>query len=102
MVMDATQKDSLVGRWQRDPLDSESSRHYGEITLQFTSDGQLIYTEYLKGKRQISMLTYRVEGPFIVTDQPSAPREERTAFEFTDEGKLVLVFGGVKSVYVRA
>lgn len=47
-------------------------------------------------------LTFRVELGFIITDQPSAPRAERTAYELTPEGGLILHWGSEKSHYVRA
>jgi hypothetical protein len=46
-------------------------------------------------------LTYRVVGDELVTDQPSAPREERTQFRFTQDVRLVLTFGGVQSTFRR-
>lgn len=33
------------------------------------------------------MLIYRVERNKLITQPPSAPREERTAFEFTSDGE---------------
>jgi len=39
------------------------------------------------------ILTYRIEGDTIISDQPSHPREEKTKFSFTPEGKLVLIYG---------
>jgi hypothetical protein len=45
-------------------------------------------------------MTYRVEGDVIVTNQPSAPHEERTRFK-RDGDDLVLEFGGVASRFSR-
>lgn len=38
-------------------------------------------------------LTYRVEDDVLVTDQPSALREDRTDFVFEPDGALVLEYG---------
>jgi hypothetical protein len=46
-------------------------------------------------------LTFRVDGGILVTDQPSSPRQERTAYSIGPDGKLTLWFGGQRSVYVR-
>lgn len=47
------------------------------------------------------LLTYRVEGDVLVTDQPSDPREERTKFKFTASGNLVLLREQRPATYVR-
>jgi len=93
--------DPLIGRWVTDPEDTESIQEYGQVSLDFKPGGVLEYTIHLSGKRQIMFLSYRTEGESIVTNQPSAPREERTPFSITD-GKLYLSFGGISSRYVKA
>jgi hypothetical protein len=67
----------------------------------FESDGTLRYTVHGIGRDEVILLTYRVESGFIITNQPSHPRPERTAYEITADGKLVLNFGGQKSLYHR-
>jgi hypothetical protein len=46
-------------------------------------------------------LTFRIDGDTIITDQPSAPREEWTRFEIDTDGKLILWFSGEPATYVR-
>jgi len=46
-------------------------------------------------------LTYTVQGNILVTNQPSNPRQERTQFDFTNEGELVLTYDSVETVYTR-
>ena len=93
--------DTLIGRWHTDPADITSLREYGSVSLNFTADGRLIYTIRSEGKDQIVLLTYRVENQTLVTDQPSEPGEERTAFSLTPEGKLIMFYEGHQSIYVR-
>jgi hypothetical protein len=88
----------LLGKWISAPDDQSSE----ESTLEFKAGGQLDYTIRGADKDQKIFLTYRVEGDVLVTDQPSHPREERTSFVLTDEGKLVLMYGDQRSSYVRA
>ncbi len=90
----------MIGRWHTDPEDSNSLRDYGDVTLNFTEDGRLIYTIHGEVKDEIMLLSYRVENQTVVTDQPSKPREERTAFSLTPEGKLTLFYEGYQSQYV--
>ena len=80
----------FIGAWRIDPSDRWSLREYGNVSLQFENNGKLTYTIELPKKKQIMLLTYRVDGNWLVTDQPSHPKEERTEFYFTDDGRLAL------------
>jgi hypothetical protein len=95
------QINELLGTWKSDPQDGESLRSYGKVTLRFGSDGSLLYTVHQAEKDQVMRLTFRLESGFIVTDQPSHPQPERTAYELTSDGKLVLTFGGRRVSYTR-
>jgi hypothetical protein len=83
-------RDDLVGYWRTDPDDRWSLREYGDVSLFFDSRDGLVYTLHLKNRKQIMQMKYRVDGNFLITDQPSAPREEKTEFFFTPDGRLAL------------
>jgi hypothetical protein len=87
---------SLLGKW------SSESGNDDVTTLEFTEDGQLVYTICGAEKDQKIFLTYRVENNSLVTDQPSHPREERTPFSFTEDGKLALIYEGQRELYIRS
>ncbi len=91
----------LLGTWVSDPEDEEGIREFGRVSLEFSEDGDLTYTIHGDDKDQKMFLTYSVEGNELVTDQPSRPQRERTAFSLTSEGRLTLWFGGQRSVYIR-
>src|SRR5215469_14045479 len=95
-------RDRLIGVWKIDEQDAAAVQRYGNSTLEFGMDGTLRYTVHENGNDQIMLLTFQVEPGFIITNQPSHPRPEKTAYEVTQEGKLVLNFGGEKSVYYRS
>ena len=95
------QKTELVGTWKSDPNDSAASNAYGNVTLKFGADGTLLYIAHEPDRDQIMRLTYRTEPGFIVTDQPSEPRSERTEYHISEDGVLVLGFGGRTSRYVK-
>lgn len=92
----------LMGTWITDPEDIESRQVYEKTRLEFTEDGRLTYTILGEEKDHQIFLTCRVEDGVLVTDQPSNPRQERTPFTFTPDGKLMLIYGDQKSTYIRA
>jgi hypothetical protein len=98
--MDANKVD-LLGLWVTDPDDLGSLREYGRVSMDFRADGQLVYTIFPEGKRQVMLLVYRIQGDFLVTDQPSSPREERTRFEIKGD-TLTLFYEDHQSIYIRS
>jgi hypothetical protein len=97
----STQLNELLGTWKSDPQDEESLRSFGKVTLNFGSDGSLLYTVHQAEKDHVMRLTFRVDSGFIVTNQPSHPHSERTAYELTSDGKLVLTFGALRTWYTK-
>ncbi len=91
----------LVGRWVIDPDDAEALKTYGQVTLVFGTDASLRYIVRGEKKDEIIILRYRIEDGTLITDQLSAPREDRTPFTLTPDGKLVLQYGQLQSRYVR-
>ena len=91
----------LVGTWISDDNDSMGLDSYGNVTLKFGVDGTLLYIIHEKDRDQVMRLTYRIEPGFIVTDQPSDPRSEKTEYHIDEDGTLILAFGGQKSRYMK-
>jgi hypothetical protein len=92
---------SLLGVWVVDRTDAKALAEFGDVLMEFHEDGQLTYTIRSETKTQIILMRYRVEGRTLVTDQPSAPREERTAYTLSPDGILTLEFGGTPSRFRR-
>ena len=82
-------------------IDIEPLQAYGHVILEFTKNGKLIYTIQEDNKEQKIFLTYRIQDDVLITDQPSKPREERTSFQLTPEGELLLCHEGKTSRYTR-
>jgi hypothetical protein len=97
----AVRETELIGTWKSDPSDAARNGVYGDVTLKFGLDGTLLYTIHEAERDQVMRLTYRTEPGVILTDQPSQPRPERTEYEFTHDGALVLAFRGRKTRYIR-
>src|SRR6267154_6837473 len=100
-MLENDEEHQLVGKWKSDPDDLAAINEYGDVSLNFSPNGALTYTVHTEGKRQIMLLTYRIEGDLLITDQPSDQKEERTRFEIRPDGKLVLLYD-LPSRYVRA
>jgi hypothetical protein len=100
-IMGSADRDQLRGRWVTDPEDHQSLREYGRISMEFLGDGRLFYTIHGDGNAQVMLLTYEVEGDSLITDQPSSPGSESTPYRLTPDGKLILIFEGYQSFYVR-
>jgi hypothetical protein len=88
-------RERLIGKWMSIGADGE------ETTAEFMADGRLEFTFHGETKDQKMLLTYAIQGDDIITNQPSHPREERTQFEFTDRGDLVLIYDGTRTSYQR-
>jgi len=71
---------NIVGKWVVDPSDTPAVAEFGEVSMEFTTDGKLIYCVDDEKNVKVAFLKYWVEGRFIWTDQPSAPRREGTPF----------------------
>lgn len=85
---------NLVGAWIVDRSDARALADLGDVLMLYTIRGQ--------HKNQIIKLRYQVAGSTILTEQPSAPRVESTAYSLTEDGVLTLTFGGVPYRFVRA
>ena len=70
------------------------------VTISFEQAGRLTYTVH-GGTIQHILLTWRIDGDQIITDQPSAPAEETTRFRFAAPDRLILERDSEQYVYVR-
>jgi hypothetical protein len=70
--------------------------------MEFSADGNLTHMLHAENENRVMLLTYRVDDGTIISNQPSNPREERTQFEITPDGKLVLVNNGIRTRYIKA
>ena len=85
---------NLLGAWAVDRTDARALAELGDVLLEFQEHGQLTYMIRCETKDQIILMRYKVEGDTIITDQPSSPQEERTAYSLSPDGILTLEFGG--------
>ena len=90
---------ALIGRWRL--VRTEGPANFQSVTMDFRPDGSLQYSIELPDRRQIMNLSYSVSGDIIISNQPSAPGEERTRFGLGTDGRLELDHDGTRSWYER-
>lgn len=89
---------ALVGCWQ---LVNPDAKPFEPAEAEFLEDGRLNYAVLSGARWQIMKLRYRIDGDVVVTNQPSAPREERSRFTLEADGSLTLELGGERSRFRR-
>ena len=92
--------EALLGVWSLIRSEDPELNIPGAVQV-FRPDGSLQYLVPTADGMRGFQLTWRVDGVEIVTDQPSAPREERTRFAFEDLRTLRLEQGAIRSWYHR-
>lgn len=90
----------LLGKWR-----TTKARVVDEpdepITMEFLDDGSLTYIVEERETNQVALLTFRTEDGILISDQPSAPREERIPYSFADDGRLMLLHEGGLTTFAR-
>ena len=92
----------IIGIWETDHHDTKSLQVYGNVTIEFKMNGDLIYTTRLKGNIQKMFMTYEIKDNLLITSLASTQEKEKTEFKFLSDGKLELAFDGIKSTYIKA
>jgi len=93
---------NLIGTWKSDPNDVITQENYGNVMMEFRGNGELIYTIIEKNKEQKMLMTYEINGSYLITDQSSFPQRVETEFVLDVEtGRLELIFDGITSKYIK-
>jgi hypothetical protein len=90
----------LLGGWTLDPL-SPGAEAFGDVSMTFYPDGELIYTVHGPQADSIRVLSWRLEDGMLVSEQPGSPRPERTPCRVDPDGRLVLGAPGDEAVFIR-
>lgn len=98
---DASLREHVVGSWLLDPREPCDLVPPGEFAVTFTRAGDLVYSQRWSEGIERIFLTYRIEGGELVTDQPSAPREQRSRLVIDDAGRLHAHDLGAQTIFVR-
>src|SRR5687767_12067007 len=94
-------RDALIGRWRLAVDDLAARRRFGEHALELTAHGDLVQSTVTPGGLTRVLLTWRLEGDVLVTDQPSAPKVERLRLSLLPGGQLMVGEGNLASRYMR-
>jgi hypothetical protein len=91
---------NLIGVWRTDPTDIVMRQAYGDVTIEFFNNGELVYTINESDREQKVLMSFEIKGNLLITDQPSLPQKEITEFELLGQ-TLELNFEGTKSRYIK-
>lgn len=91
----------LIGIWRVDPADLATLKSLGDVEMEFDHGGNLIYVIKGEETQQIILMTYKVQGGSILTDQPSHPSPQRSKYVLSDDGALTIYFDGEASRFIR-
>ena len=80
---------------------SDRADEYGTTRLHFFADGDLLFSVISATEEEVFRLTYVTVGGEIISDQPSAPRQERTRYTIEDPRILLLERQGVRTRYLK-
>jgi hypothetical protein len=91
----------LIGVWVSDLDDELTVSNLGNVKMTFSDTGGLIYDIIEDSKVQRINMIFWTDGNTLISDQPSHPKKQKTKFEFESDRKLILEFGGERSVFLR-
>jgi hypothetical protein len=90
----------LLGQWRLVEADAELELDPDSVA-HFKPNGELLYIVRESDCTSVMRLTYRVEGSYLITDQLTSPREERTEFRLEGD-RLLLKYEGGSAHFRRA
>jgi len=97
----ALTKGDLIGLWELESSEAALGLESGSLMM-FLPGGELRYASpSADGGLSVSILTFRVEQDSIITNQASAPREERTRYRLIGPNRLELTYDGGLAVFAR-
>lgn len=92
----------ILGNWALDPSDAKAKQAFGDIGLTFNKDGTATYLINTDdNKQQAILLTYKIEGDKLITDQPTHPKKETSKFLFNKDGTLTIFFENQEARFIR-
>lgn len=94
-------REELVGRWRLAVDDLAARRRFGEHALELTALGELVQSTVTPAGLTRVLLTWRLEGDVMVTDQPSRSKIERHVVSILPGGELMVGVGKLASRYMR-
>jgi hypothetical protein len=100
-VTNSPPEGDLLGVWELEQSDASLGLESGSLMM-FLPGGELRYASpNADGGLSVSILTFRVEQDSIITNQASAPREERTRHRLIGPNRLELTYYGGLAVFAR-
>ncbi|TKC12482.1 hypothetical protein FA048_02360 [Pedobacter polaris] len=91
----------IIGVWKSDLVDEPTRINIGNVLMEFTEGGKLIYKIFENENVQIINMVYQLIDDVIFSDQPSNPQVQKTKYKFKGDNILLLEFDGEITVFKR-
>lgn len=94
--------EKIIGTWTGFLIDSETSEKMSQMTMEFTKDGQVIYTFDPGTDMQNEFsVVYWTKGGYLYTGNlESGEKEEKAKYQI-DGSKLIITTGKVANEFVK-
>lgn len=92
--------EKLIGTWRGYLIDPMSREKIEQLTIEFTAEGEIIYTTGEGEMQYIITNTYRVKNGIIYSKSFDDQKEEKATYEIKDN-KLIMVNEGVSNEFLK-
>lgn len=91
----------LFGKWTTDKNDKQTVDLLGDVIMTFTAKGELIYEIKEDDRLQIINMIFWTEDNYIISDQPTHPKKEKTKYSFGTADSLILELEGQATRFIK-
>lgn len=92
--------DKLIGTWNGYLLDPMSGEKVEKLIVEFTADGEIIYTTGEGEMQYIINSTYRVKNGIIYSKNIDEKKEEKATYEIKGN-KLIMINEGISNEFLK-
>ena len=92
--------EKLIGTWRGYLIDPMSREKIEQLTIEFTAEGEIIYTTGEGEMQYIITNTYRAKNGIIYSKSFDDQKEEKATYEIKDN-KLIMVNEGVSNEFLK-
>lgn len=93
--------EKIIGVWKGNLIDSDSKKNIEKLTMEFVSDGKLIYKVGEGSSQNTIKMDYWTEDNILFSKEiDSKEKEDKATYRF-DNDKLILDFEGQTIIFTK-